>query len=719
MGPLRSAAGAARPHGWPAWLRSRRADVPSAPAGPLPADAAGMLAAVARELALAADLADLGALVTRRAAALCQADAALLYLRRTPHAPPILIATDGRPAGDASGGAEPGGAPCWLIHSRHAFVSNDTRRDPRVLYLGPGPRHLSVMFAPLRLGASGGEGALVVCANRANAFTTTQLARLAALADQSAAVVSNALLLADVERRAERMAELSRAGQRIAGQTTMPDVLAAAARELAAVFGVTHVCAVALAEHGRVLAEAHQPARPMCSGRELAQLATAQPLLVADLRASDQLPELRLRLLERGAHSVLVLPLRRGDDERTGTVALIATGSRPAFTREDQEQAAILAGQTAVALEQARLLRSALDARRRGEAILQSSFTAIITVDRRLRVQDVNSAAVDLLGLPASYLRQRPLTEVLGASAWDLVQPMLAGADAPDHRAPPVECMVPARSQPREREVLLGVGQLPEGFVISMTDITRLKEVDRLRSELVANVSHDLKGPLATIRAYTELLLEGLDDEDPALRQTFLEYIDAEVERLNGYITNMLDVARIESGDFQPKRERLCLADVVEAAVASVRPRAAANAVEIRVSLPEPAPEILADRHLVHALLANLVDNAVKFSPAGATVSLTARRAADGLDLAVADDGPGIPPDALPHIFDKFYRATSTVEGSGLGLVIARRAARAHGGDVTVLSAPGEGSTFTAHLPTAALAPAATRLPTPAATQPT
>jgi signal transduction histidine kinase len=706
-----TAGGRAKGRAWLAALAARAGLTPP-PAATVEEPTGAQLAALARELTLTMDLPSLGATIARRAASLCQADAALLYLQRTPAGAPELVATDGfAPAEGATAGIE--SAPRWLIHSRHPFVSNDTRRDPRVLYLGQGPRHLSVMYAPLHLGASGGDGALVLCARRANAFTTNHLALLRSLADQSAVAVANTLLLADIERRADRLASISRTGQRIAAEVTIQGVLATAAREMAAIFDVTHASAYAQNDRGRVTTEAHYPTA-LCEMPSLGWLSGRdRPLWVADLQNTDQLPDLRLRLLERGAHSLLAVPLAHGG-ERLGALALFATGAQRSFTREDQELAVILGDQTAVALDQARLLRSALDARQRGETILQSSFTAIITVDQRLRVQDVNAAAADLLGLPAEYLHRRPLTEVVGATAWDVLGPLLTDTRRPGPPAAPVECVVTAHAAPHSREVLLGVARLPDGFVVSMTDISRLKAVDRLKSELVANVSHDLKAPLATIRAYTELLLEGLDEDDPALRQTFLQYIDGEVERLNGYITNMLDVARVEAEGFQPRRERLVLAKILEAAVAGARPRAAAKEVGIAVQLPAPGLEILADRHLVHALLANLIDNAVKFSPRGSTVTVSALAGPEGLRLAVADQGPGISPEELPHIFEKFYRATQAVEGSGLGLVIARRAAQAHGGDVTVSSLPGQGSTFTALFPASAVVGAGVRT-TPAA----
>jgi signal transduction histidine kinase len=138
--------------------------------------------------------------------------------------------------------------------------------------------------------------------------------------------------------------------------------------------------------------------------------------------------------------------------------------------------------------------------------------------------------------------------------------------------------------------------------------------------------------------------------------------------------------------------------------------RAAARGIEIDVRYPPEPLTIEADRPILFSMLKNLVDNAAKFSPDGAVVRVHAERSADGLSITVTDLGPGIPPDKQDRIFEKFYRVQSAgqpgVEGSGLGLVIARQAARAHGGDISVASRPGAGSTFTVRLPAALVVPA-------------
>jgi PAS domain S-box-containing protein len=661
---------------------------------------AELAAAVAREMVVAADLATVGTTVTRRAAEWFKADAVLLHLARTPGGQMEVVAADGMDARSPQGAMVAAGRlPNWVINSPYPFISNDTRRDPRVIFLGRGPRHLSVMYAPFHISAPDTDGALVVCTRRSHAFATAQLTLLRSLADQAAVAIANALLVADAERRADLLERVSRAGQRIASHLAEVDVLAVSSVELTNVFDIAHATVVAFDAAGRIAHEAHAPPAPLCPVQDLTWLRSLEHTLVLeDLRGTEILPDVRLRLLERGVHSVLAAPIA-SDGVTLGAMLLYATGGRGQFTREARELAGILAGQTAVALRHARLYQATVAARQHGEAILQSSFTAIITADPALRVRETNAAAAELLGQSGERLRGRHLPEVLGAEAWAIVAPALEAAQRTGVAAPPVEAAVPSVTRAGPREVLLGVAPLPEGCVVSMADITRLKDLDRLKSELVASVSHDLKAPLATIRAYTELLLEGLDGEDPALRQTFLRYVDAEVERLNGYITNMLDLERIEAQAFQLRTERLWLHELVQDAVSSVRPRSAARDIAVDVTPPPGPVAILADRHMLRAAVVNILDNAVKFSPEGGRVLVRAAQDASGVQIAIQDFGPGIPAEVLPHVFDKFFRASAHVEGTGLGLVIARRAAQAHGGDVTVVSATGQGSTFTISLP--------------------
>jgi signal transduction histidine kinase len=250
--------------------------------------------------------------------------------------------------------------------------------------------------------------------------------------------------------------------------------------------------------------------------------------------------------------------------------------------------------------------------------------------------------------------------------------------------------------------VLLGVAPLTDGYLVSMADITRLKELDRLKTDLVANVSHELRSPLATIKAYTELLLDGLVPDETTERR-FLAIIDGQAERLSQCITNLLDLARVEAEGYVVSRERFPLRAFAREAFDAVSLRALSKEVQLDIEMPEQELALIGDRPILFSSLKNLLDNAVKYSGPGSRVSVRFAYSKSGLAIAVADEGPGVSENEIERIFEKFYRARAAQgarpEGSGLGLVIAREAARAHGGAVTVTSKLGVGSTFTLFLP--------------------
>jgi signal transduction histidine kinase len=224
----------------------------------------------------------------------------------------------------------------------------------------------------------------------------------------------------------------------------------------------------------------------------------------------------------------------------------------------------------------------------------------------------------------------------------------------------------------------------------------------------VANVSHDLRSPLTAIRAYAELLQEGIGAGDMELERHFLSIIEGQVDRLGQTITNLLDLSRLEAEGYRDQRQEFVLDDLITEVVEAARPRASTRSVRLDVHGPAEKLVLTADRPILVTMLANLVDNAIKYSPDGSRVVVRAKRGGPHIILAVRDFGIGIPDEERPRLFQKFSRLPSAsrlgVDGTGLGLVIAREAARAHGGDIRVRSASGRGSTFTVVLPASLLA---------------
>jgi len=233
-------------------------------------------------------------------------------------------------------------------------------------------------------------------------------------------------------------------------------------------------------------------------------------------------------------------------------------------------------------------------------------------------------------------------------------------------------------------------------------DITERRETERLKDELVSTVSHELRTPLTSLRGFTELMLKR--DFPPAKQQEFLSIIHNESIRLTNLINDFLDIQRMESGRQIYHFEAIALPEFVRETLALFTAEGAAH--QFRVALPSSLPLVRADRDCLRQVLTNLLSNAIKFSPKGGVITVGATQQASGVTVLVADQGIGIPKDALPKLFSKFFRVdnqeTRSIGGTGLGLALVKKIIEAHEGQVWVTSEEGVGSTFFFTLPVAA-----------------
>lgn len=267
-----------------------------------------------------------------------------------------------------------------------------------------------------------------------------------------------------------------------------------------------------------------------------------------------------------------------------------------------------------------------------------------------------------------------------------------------------------AQGQLDERAVpsgVLEVDELGQQFNVMadrLAGTLRMLEADRDRlREFVADVSHELRTPIAALRMYTELLREG--DVDEATRAEFLERSTQQIGRLEWLSTNLLDLSRIDAGIYPLDMREGDLRDPVQATVQALSEVAVARGVSLDSEVPADSVELRFDRERIIQLLTNLVGNALKFTPRGGAVSVTVHETDASVTIGVADTGPGIPAEELPHVFERFYRGTNTGEarasGSGLGLAIVRSIVEMHGGEIEVASVIGEGTEFLITLPRA------------------
>jgi signal transduction histidine kinase len=252
--------------------------------------------------------------------------------------------------------------------------------------------------------------------------------------------------------------------------------------------------------------------------------------------------------------------------------------------------------------------------------------------------------------------------------------------------------------------VSAALGVLGLAAVLSVAMLTRREQraravaeaAVRSRDEVVSIVSHDLRNPLSTVTMATGFLLETIPRVDTrAAERRQLEIVRRAAESMDHMIQDLLDIARIETGRLAVETAPICVADLVQEAVGMLEPIAEKQGKRLVSTVQEGLPAVNADRERMLQIFSNLVGNAVKFTPAGGTITLAAERDADVVRFHVSDTGTGIPPEHLPHLFDRFWQANRTDRrGIGLGLPIVKGLVEAHGGEIRVVSEPGRGTTF-------------------------
>jgi two-component system phosphate regulon sensor histidine kinase PhoR len=245
-------------------------------------------------------------------------------------------------------------------------------------------------------------------------------------------------------------------------------------------------------------------------------------------------------------------------------------------------------------------------------------------------------------------------------------------------------------------------GDPPPGVVLVLRDISEVKRLEQMRQQFIANVSHELKTPLSSIKAYAETLLAGARN-DPEHCERFLTRIDEQAGRLHQLIMDMLSLARIETSQSPLQLRALPVAKVVSRCLADYEPQAAARQVTLDNNALDSNLEVHADEEALRQILSNLVDNAIKYTPAGGRVTVSCRVNENSVQIEVADNGIGIAAEHHARLFERFYRVDKArsreLGGTGLGLSIVKHLTQALGGNVTVESDVGQGSRFTVRLP--------------------
>lgn len=336
------------------------------------------------------------------------------------------------------------------------------------------------------------------------------------------------------------------------------------------------------------------------------------------------------------------------------------------------------------------------------ETVLAGMLEGVIAVDNQERIIKMNTAAAEFFNCRPDKYQGRALQEVIRNSA--LQQFVHESIASPEPKEDDIslyhngEKTINLQSSP-----LLDANRQHIGTLVVFNDVTHLRRLENMRRDFVANVSHEIKTPLTAIKGFVETLYQG-NVEDPDEIQRFLGIIQKHVDRLSTIIEDLLSLSKIEQDDEHRaiQREKGYIKDVFKSVTQICRPKAEEKHITIS---PDCDDQIAGefDATLLEQAVVNLLDNAIKYSEPESTIRLTALRHNSEIQIKVEDQGMGIAKKHLPRLFERFYRVDKArsrkMGGTGLGLAIVKHIAQAHGGNITVNSKLGKGSTFTIHLP--------------------
>jgi two-component system, OmpR family, phosphate regulon sensor histidine kinase PhoR len=397
-------------------------------------------------------------------------------------------------------------------------------------------------------------------------------------------------------------------------------------------------------------------------------------------------------VVAQGFRAYLGVPLAGPEGALHGVLAVYMREPR-VWREEEIEALGALATNASVALANAELYQRLALEHEQSIAILSNVADGIVAVDRESRVVVWNAAAARITGVPA--------TEALGRTPFEVLKRDLESETGGTNRLVSI--------MRGSQEVWLSLSEAlmrdpadaVAGRIFAFRDISAERVVDQMRSDFVTTVSHELRTPLTSIYGFAETLLRrdiGFSDEE---RETFLGYIASESERLTGIVDALLNVARLDSGTLQVDLVATDIGEVLNEAVSESGAPAMANGHKFVVDLEDGVPAVRADPDKLRQVISQLVENAVKYSPAGAVVRVEARKHPDSVEITVTDVGDGIPDSQIDRVFEKFYRGSLADPGTGLGLFIAQGLVSAMGGKIWVRSEEGTGSRFTFALPVA------------------
>jgi len=440
---------------------------------------------------------------------------------------------------------------------------------------------------------------------------------------------------------------------------------------------------------------------------QLAKIAEREESSTTELTEINRLMQDIMRVTSFGLLTGVVLPLYA--HQQVIGLIFIFRNYAGSFSANDRALLQSFADQAAIAVQNALLYTQLSLEKSRLDAMINSAADGILILKYDLTIEQCNSAF-------ASIVNQRP--DILVGLAHDKVVQLKNVRDGLTLEqaiqggwplTPHASLYVEGDLQRLDGQPLpVGVTYAPlldaqgrlTNIIATARDITRFREAEELKSTFVSVVSHELKTPIALIKGYVSTLRREDANWDREIVEDSLAVIEEEADHLTELIENLLDASRLQAGALAINRSDVAL-DVLATRIAE-RFRVQTNRHTIQVEFPPSFPIILGDEDRLGQVLGNLLSNAIKYSPDGGEITIRGAVRPERVIVCVTDSGPGIPPQDIPHIFDRFYRASDTArttKGTGLGLYLARAVVEAHGGRIWVDPAPGVGARICFSLP--------------------
>jgi PAS domain S-box-containing protein len=544
-------------------------------------------------------------------------------------------------------------------------------------------------------------------------FSTDEVQLCQTLAHQTAVAMERVRLFNETRQRLSEVSELYTLANEFAANLNLAEVLDAIVRSIRRALSCRGCCIFLLDETSQML-EVKAAAGLKPEWRDAARLRLGEGIAgraAAEARTIyliDTLEDPKYIFFDREVRSLLAVPMQ----VKGRVIGVINVDERvpDAFGPDQERLLTIAAAQAAIAIENARLFSEMLSEKKRTDAIIRYMADGLLMLDRHKVVVSCNPALARMLGMRrADILGQPAVSPEADPRLRAICEPatvkertgVLAHEAEISRTGSGGEALKPRRLHIFSTPVNDETGQRM-GEVRVIHDVTKEREIEEMKDEFFSTISHELRTPLFSIQGFVHLILDG-EVPDAETQREFLGIIGRKAEQLAQLVNNLLNISRLESDKFEMKRESVQLLDVLGQTVSTLQGMAQAKCIALEINLPTRLPPVVGDQGWLEQVATNLVGNAIKFTPEGGRVWISAQQSNGQVLVEVSDTGIGIPADALDRVFDKYYRVPHEggegPEGTGLGLHIARQIVELHDGRIWAESTVGEGSTFRFILP--------------------